>query len=66
MDRFITSVAGEFGLGVAHLFGALAVLLVAAVLAVLVTVASPAFRDAGPVDDAVEFLPAALDQRRQH
>lgn len=58
--------AGKFGLGVAHPLGALAVLLVAPVLAVLVSVASPAFRDAGPVGDTVEFLPAALDHRWQH
>lgn len=58
--------AGKFGLGVAHPLGALAVFLVAPVLAVLVSVASPAFRDAGPVGDAVEFLPAALDHRWQH
>lgn len=58
--------AGEFGLGVAHPLGSLAVFLVAAVLAVLVAVAPPALRYAGPVRDAVEFLGAAFNHRWQH
>lgn len=58
--------AGELGLGIAHPPGALAVLLVAAVLAVLVSVTSPAFRDACPVRDAVELFCAAFDHRWQH
>lgn len=58
--------AGELGLGIAHPPGPLAVLLVATVLAVLVSVTSPAFRDAGPVRDAVEFFSATFDHRWQH
>lgn len=58
--------AGELGLGVAHPPGPLTVFLVAAVLAVLVSVTSPAFWDAGPVRDTVEFFCAAFDHRRQH
>lgn len=58
--------AGEFGLGIAHPSGPLTAVLVATVLAVLVSVASPAFRDAGPIRDAVEFLFAAFDHRWQH
>lgn len=58
--------AGELGLGIAHPPGPLAVLLVAAVLAVLVSVTSPAFRDACPVRDAVELFCAAFDHRWQH
>lgn len=58
--------AGEFGLRVAHPLRALAVFLVAAVLAVLVSVTPPAFRYAGPICDAVEFLCAAFNHRWQH
>lgn len=58
--------AGEFGLGIAHPSGPLTAVLVATVLAVLVSVASPAFRDAGPIREAVEFLFAAFDHRWQH
>lgn len=57
--------AGKLGLGVAHSFGALTVFLVAAVLAVLVSITFPAFGDAGPICDTVEFLPAALNHRRE-
>lgn len=58
--------AGEFGLGIAHPSGPLTAVLIATVLAVLVSVASPALRDAGPIRDAVEFLFAAFDHRWQH
>lgn len=58
--------AGEFGLGIAHPSGPLTAVLIATVLAVLVSVASPAFRDAGPIRDAVELLFAAFDHRWQH
>lgn len=58
--------AGELGLGIAHPLGPLAVLLITAILAVLVSVASPAFWDASPVRDAVEFFCAAFDHRWQH
>lgn len=58
--------AGELGLGIAHPPGPLTVLLVAAVLAVFVSVTSPAFWDAGPIRDAVEFFCAAFDHRWQH
>lgn len=64
---FFTCVfAGELGLGVAHPLGALAAFLVGPVLTVLVSVAPPAFWDAGSICDAVKFLSTALDDRRQH
>lgn len=58
--------AGELGLGITHPPSPLAVLLVTAVLAVLVSVTSPAFWDAGPIRDAVEFFCATFDHRWQH
>lgn len=52
--------AGELGHGVAHPPRALAVGLVTAVLAVLVAVAAPAFRNARLVGTAMELLGTAL------
>lgn len=58
--------AGELGLGVTHPFGSLTVFLVAPILAVLVSVTSPALWDAGSICDTVELLLAALNHRWQH